>query len=151
MNSACRRAEVEAPRRRRKRVRYSRSWPLAVFEPNRVAGVCVAAALHNASAQGIAFLTHRRFDVGATVLVRLFWHDDQSPQVPAVIRHVTATPDGYLVGCEFDPYWSCESGSDNQDGNATDTHQDDSSADTPSHTVHTPAASDTGVAPGAAR
>ena len=106
MDAACRRAEADGMRRRRQRTRYHRSWPLAVFEPHRTDGMCIAAALHNASNHGIAFLTHRAFDIDSTVLIRLFWHDDQSPQVPAVIRHVSATRDGYLVGCEFDPYWS---------------------------------------------
>jgi len=105
MDSAVRRSEMDGVRRRRQRVRYHRSWPLAVFDPNQMPGTCVAAALHNASNQGIAFLTHRQFDIGATVLIRLFWHDDQSPKAPAVIRHVTPTVDGYLIGCEFDPCW----------------------------------------------
>lgn len=105
MDSAVRRSEVDGVRRRRQRVRYHRSWPLAVFDPEQMPGICVAAALHNASTQGIAFLTNRQFEIGATVLIRLFWHDDQSPKAPAVIRHVTPTPDGYLIGCEFDPYW----------------------------------------------
>lgn len=105
IDAASRRAEVDGARRRRHRMRYHRSWPLAVYDIEQATGACFTAALHNASTQGIAFLTKRRFDLDSTVLIRLFWHDDQSPQVPAVIRHVTPTREGYLVGCEFDPHW----------------------------------------------
>lgn len=99
------RSDVDPNRRRRQRYRHQRSWPLAVLESNHASAAEMTAALHNASDQGIAFLSRRAFDRGSVLLIRLFWHDEQSPRIPAVVRHTTPTADGYLVGCEFDVYW----------------------------------------------
>ena len=100
------RSEVDPNRRRRQRYRYQRSWPLTIVESCSDSATEMTAALHNASDQGIAFLSRRAFERGAVLLVRLFWHDEQSPRVPAVVRHTTPTAEGYLVGCEFDVYWT---------------------------------------------
>jgi hypothetical protein len=48
------------------------------------------------------------------VYVRLFWHDDECPRVPALVRHSTSTKNGYLVGCEF-ILWESHDGLDDDD------------------------------------
>ena len=113
VEAARQRGEYHVHARRRSRRRYHRSWPLSVSPVS--AGLPANAgspadvdqpveatvALHNASQQGIAFLAPRAMDPGAMLLVKLFWHDDDCPRVPAVVRHCTSTKTGYLVGCEF--------------------------------------------------
>ncbi len=90
--------ETESPQRSVRR--YHRSWPLGVSW-NGPGGGDICVALHDASYQGVSFLCDHRFEVGGHLFVRLFWHDDTAPAVPAVVRHATPTPNGYLVGCEF--------------------------------------------------
>jgi hypothetical protein len=60
-----------------------------------------AAALHDASVGGIAFLYRRSIDVGSLVRLRLFWGEADCPLVPAVVRHRTLTNDAFLIGCEY--------------------------------------------------
>jgi len=102
LEAARKRSEHDGRHRRRARRRHARSWPLLVsingkpFEPD------VSAALHNASDLGVGFLSPISMLVGATVYVKLFCYDDFCPRVPAVIRHVTSTEHGFLIGCEFD-------------------------------------------------
>ena len=57
--------------------------------------------LYNASPLGIAFLAPVQLSVGSVVFIKLFWHEELCPRVPAVVRHTTPTAHGYLVGCEF--------------------------------------------------
>ncbi|GJM24286.1 MAG: hypothetical protein DHS20C16_07010 [Phycisphaerae bacterium] len=85
---------------RRDYLRHKRTWPLAIIDPKDP--TCEeAAALHNASVGGIAFLYRRSIDVGSIVRLRLFWGDADSPLVPAVVRHRTLTENGFLIGCEY--------------------------------------------------
>lgn len=100
------RSDVDPNRRRRQRYRHQRSWPLTILESSNASAAEMTAALHNASEQGIAFLSRRPFERGMVLLIRLFWHDEESPRIPALVRHTTPTAEGYLVGCEFDVYWS---------------------------------------------
>lgn len=101
MSFICQRCECDATPGRRADTRYHRTWPLRVTldptSPDREWGV----ALHNASERGIGFLTSRPLAVNQTVFVKLFWDEDDAPHIPALVRHVTATPHGYLVGCSF--------------------------------------------------
>ncbi|HNO76460.1 MAG TPA: PilZ domain-containing protein [Phycisphaerae bacterium] len=85
---------------RRAHPRHNRTWPLAVIDTKHP-GCEEAAALHDASNGGIAFLYRRSIDVGSIVRLRLFWSDADSPLVPAVVRHRTLTDDGFLIGCEY--------------------------------------------------
>lgn len=81
--------------------RYRRTWPLVVTmgpdddEPQ------FSAAMHDASPEGIGFLLDRRLRVGRTLYLKLFGYMDSPLRIPAVVRHVTPRPHGYLVGCEF--------------------------------------------------
>ena len=102
MRVAIDRSEYDAtyqPRRAQRR--YHRSWPLVVCTPGTAGGTDLSVALYNASPLGIAFLSPTALANCSTVLVKLFWHDEDGPRVPAVVRHVTPTEHGYLVGCEF--------------------------------------------------
>jgi hypothetical protein len=102
LEAARERAELDLDRRRRAQRRYHRSWPLLVCVPGgRTLGKDMGVPLHNASALGIAFLAPVHIQVGSVVFIKLFWHEDLSPRVPAVVRHATPTGHGYLVGCEF--------------------------------------------------
>ena len=101
VEAARQRSEVADQHRRRAECRYHRSWPLSIVYHH--AGVtretCVA--LHNASRDGVAFLAPAPAEAGTMVDVRVFWHDDNCPRIPAIVRHCTSTRVGYLVGCEF--------------------------------------------------
>jgi hypothetical protein len=102
LDMARKRAEHDEHHRRRARRRTHRSWPLLVslsgkpFEPD------ISVALHDASDLGIGFLSPVSMLTGSIVYVKLFSYDDFCPRVPAVVRHVTATRHGFLVGCEFE-------------------------------------------------
>ncbi|NOX58218.1 MAG: PilZ domain-containing protein [Planctomycetes bacterium] len=95
-----RRCDVVAADGRRALRRHQRTWPLAVVDP-RDASRVEAAALHDASRRGMAFLYPRAIEVGAVIRLRLFWYDEDCPLVVAVVRHRTPTKDGFLIGCEF--------------------------------------------------
>jgi hypothetical protein len=101
IRAARERCESDNDRRRRGRRRYYRSWPLLVAAEDHCGGPDMCVALYNASPMGIAFLCPRAIAVGTTVLVKLFWHDDLSPYVPAVVRHATRNHHGHLIGCVF--------------------------------------------------
>ena len=101
IRAARERSEFDVDRRRRARRRYRRSWPLLVAPEGAgdEAGMCVA--LYNASPLGIAFLCPRPIPVGTTVLIKLFWHDESSPFVPALVHHATRNHHGHIIGCSF--------------------------------------------------
>ncbi|MCP4590165.1 MAG: PilZ domain-containing protein [bacterium] len=101
IEAAQERGEFDFDRRRRAQRRYHRSWPLMVTIQRGAAEESFCAALHNASPLGIAFLCSRPLPEGATVLLRLFWHDESCPLVPAIVRHASSTPHGCLIGCAF--------------------------------------------------
>jgi hypothetical protein len=89
------------PERRSAGRLHHRSWPMRVMLDPRRDDTDFSVALHNASRQGIAFLTSRPLAVDARIFIRLFWYDDNAVLVPAVVRHATPADGGYLVGCEF--------------------------------------------------
>ncbi|MFH0982104.1 MAG: PilZ domain-containing protein [Planctomycetota bacterium] len=95
------RGEFDIDRCRRTQRRCHRSWPLLVSFQDPALGPDMGVAMHNASPLGIAFLCPRYIPVGATVHVKLFWDDENSPFVPAVVRHATRNAHGYLIGCVF--------------------------------------------------
>lgn len=97
-DAARRRSESDPVHRRRSKRRYHRSWPLAVL----CDGEEMSAALHNASDEGLAFLTCGPVNAGSTVFLKLFCYDESGQYVPAVVRHCTYSEHGYLVGCEFE-------------------------------------------------
>ncbi len=101
VEAAQKRSESQPTPRRRQHRRYHRSWPLAIIYHADDGIGEMGAALHNASGDGLAFLSPRSFDGEELVYLRLFWHDEDSPLVPAVVRHCTPTKSGYLIGCEF--------------------------------------------------
>jgi hypothetical protein len=88
---------------RRSQDRYRRSWPLVVGVQKSTGYTDLSAALHDASASGIAFLSPVAIADRSAVFIKLFWHEPDCPRVPAVVRHVTPTEHGYLIGCEFAP------------------------------------------------
>ena len=92
-----RRSECDPISRRRSKRRYHRSWPLSVL----CEGVEMSAALHNASDEGIAFLSHSPVTPDIVVFIKLFCYDESAAYVPAVVRHSTHTEHGHLIGCEF--------------------------------------------------
>lgn len=87
--------------RRRAGARHYRTWPLAVTMGPHDDEPQFSAALHDASPEGIGFLFNRRLKVGRTLYLKLFGFMDSPMRIPAVVRHVTPHPHGYLVGCEF--------------------------------------------------
>lgn len=99
------RSHPETPGPLRAETRYRRSWPLLIAPQDRTqdrrADHHISVALSDASPSGVAFLSSQPFPLDSIVMVRLFWQDQTSPQVPAVIRHTTQTEHGYLVGAEF--------------------------------------------------
>jgi hypothetical protein len=101
VDAARMRSDRRVEPKRRSRQRYHRSWPLSVIFHDGQTAMEHTVALHNASLQGLAFLSPLHLEPGMIVYVRLFWYDDACPRVPAVVRHSTATKTGYLVGCEF--------------------------------------------------
>jgi len=86
---------------RRSQDRYRRSWPLVVGVQKPTGYVDLSVALHDASLSGIAFLSPVAISDSSAVFIKLFWHEPDCPRVPAVVRHVTPTEHGYLIGCEF--------------------------------------------------
>lgn len=102
LDAARKRAEHDGQQRRRARRRTHRSWPLLVSISGKPFQPDVSSALHDASDLGIGFLSPVSIPVGTTVYLKLFCYDEFCPRVPAVVRHVTATEYGFLVGCEFD-------------------------------------------------
>jgi hypothetical protein len=102
LEAARKRAEQDQHHRRRARRRTHRSWPLLVSMNGKAFDSDVSTALHDASDLGIGFLSPVSMGAGTTVYVKLFCYDDFCPRVPAVVRHVTSTEHGFLVGCEFD-------------------------------------------------
>ena len=112
VEAARKRSEHDPSQRRRSCRRYHRSWPLLVsldrapFEADERDDVNdehadISVALHNGSELGIGFLSPQSMSIGAMVFIKLFAYDDGCPRVPAIVRHVTPTVHGYLVGCEF--------------------------------------------------
>jgi len=99
ITAARERSEFDIDTRRRAMRRYHRSWPLLVCTPD--SSREISAALHSASAGGIGFVCERAFPVGGLVLVKLFWYEDRSLRVPALVRHATPYCHGILNGCEF--------------------------------------------------
>lgn len=113
VEAARKRSEHDPSQRRRSCRRYHRSWPLLVSFDRAPFGMGehadlndehadISVALHNGSELGIGFLSPQSMIIGATVFIKLFAYDDGCPRVPAVVRHVTPTVHGYLIGCEFD-------------------------------------------------
>ncbi len=100
-DEAQRRCEQQPAAQRRTERRFHRSWPLAIRLHRGGVEREIGVALHNASQHGIAFLSPLPFETDAVVRIRLFWHDEECPLVPAVVRHCTFGGRGYLVGCEF--------------------------------------------------
>ncbi len=100
IRAAHQRSECEVDSDGRVRRRYHRSWPMLV---SRVDGddTETSVALHNAAVLGVSFLSSQCFAAGATVFIKLFWYDSCCARIPAVVRHVTRTEHGYLIGCEF--------------------------------------------------
>jgi hypothetical protein len=86
---------------RRSQDRYRRSWPLVVGVQKPSGYVDFSVALHDASLSGIAFFSPVAMPDCSAVLIKLFWHEPDCLRVPAVVRHVTPTEHGYLIGCEF--------------------------------------------------
>lgn len=87
--------------RRRSHRRYHRSWPLLVSFRDSERSTDLSVALHDASPDGVGFLSHREIPVGSLVHIKLFWHDDTAYRVPATVRHATETDHGFLIGCSF--------------------------------------------------
>lgn len=58
-------------------------------------------ALYNAGEEGLAFLSTDEYHVGNRLLLKLFRHDSNSPDIPAVVRYARETAHGFLVGCRF--------------------------------------------------
>jgi hypothetical protein len=102
LDAARKRSEHDEHHRRRARRRHHRSWPLLVSVNGKAFDLDISAALHNASDLGIGFLSPVSMVTGATVYLKLFCYDDFCPRVPALVRHVTTTEHGFLVGCEFE-------------------------------------------------
>jgi hypothetical protein len=98
VHAARQRSESDSVQRRRSQRRYHRSWPLVVWFDGSDSG----AALHNASDQGIAFLSCCPMTPDSVVFVKLFGYEEGCPCVPAVVRHSTQTEHGFLIGCEFE-------------------------------------------------
>ncbi|MCB9849502.1 MAG: PilZ domain-containing protein [Phycisphaerales bacterium] len=88
------------PARRRER-RFHRTWPLSVSYRHKGEHIQIGVALYNASPGGIAFLGPHPVNRDEIVRIQLFWHDDECPRVPAIVRHCTRRADAFLVGCEF--------------------------------------------------
>ena len=101
MEAARERGEFDFERRRRAQRRYHRSWPLLMSFGDSHLGPDMCVALHNASPLGIAFLCSQHIPVDTTILIKLFWHDESGPFIPAVVRHSTRNHHGYIVGCAF--------------------------------------------------
>lgn len=99
MASAKVRSEVDLTTRRRAHRRFHRSWPLLISNA-RGSGE-ISAALYNASAEGIGFLCEEPFEVGDLVLIKLFWLDEASLRVPALVRHIRPHKQALLVGCQY--------------------------------------------------
>ena len=101
LDAAQQRCEIlHSPRRRRLR-HYHNAWPLEIRLNHNEPAQEFAAALHNATDVGLAFLSPRQITSGTRIFVKLFWHEADAPRVPAVVRHNTPTEQGNLVGCEF--------------------------------------------------
>jgi len=96
-----RRAEPDSVQQRRGERRIHRTWPLVVRIANGKHEVRLSAALYNASSGGIAFLAPLPIPPGTKVQIQLFWHDDDCPRVPAIVRHCTVHLNHQLIGCEF--------------------------------------------------
>lgn len=101
VNFARQRSYSDVHNRRRTHRRYHRSWPLLVAFNNDGKHEDVSVALHDASPEGVGFLSNRPIPVGTVIHVKLFWHDETAYRVPATIRHSTQTDHGYLIGCSF--------------------------------------------------
>lgn len=95
------RSTSHPPTWRRKSRRYHRSWPLLIATCERSCVQEYSAALHDASDDGIGFMTDHMFEAGEVVYLQLFWHEAGALRIPAVVRHVNPTPQGILVGCEY--------------------------------------------------
>ena len=102
LEAARKRSEHDTHHRRRSRRRHHRSWPLLISVNGKPFDSDISAALHDASDLGIGFLSPVSMMIGATVYLKLFCYDDFCPRVPAVVRHVTKTKHGFLVGCEYE-------------------------------------------------
>ena len=102
LEAARKRSEHDDHQRRRARRRHHRSWPLLVSLSGKPYDIDISAALHDASSLGIGFLSPIQLLAGSVVYLKLFCYDDFCPRVPALVRHVTQTEHGFLVGCEYD-------------------------------------------------
>ena len=114
VDTARQRGEHRVHPARRSGRRYQRSWPLSIALTRDDRTLDISVALHNASQQGIAFLAPQGIEVGTLLHVKLFWHDEDCPRIPAVVRHCTPTKGGYLIGCEF-VLWDENVGEDEPD------------------------------------
>ena len=95
------RSDCTPPGSVRSGTRYFRSWPLTVSMPSHPDKPRFGTVLYDASDTGIGFLSHLKIEPGAIVHIGLFWHDDNAPLVPAVVRHTTTHNDSYVIGCEY--------------------------------------------------
>lgn len=86
---------------RRRALRCQRSWPLVIGSHAAGALVEHSAALHDASCDGIGFMTEHRYEANQLVFVRLFWHDPAALWIPAIVRHVQDTSGARLVGTQY--------------------------------------------------
>jgi hypothetical protein len=102
LEAARKRSEHDEHHRRRARRRHHRSWPLSISVNGKPFDTDVSAALHDASELGIGFLSPVSMLAGSTVYLKLFCYDDFCPRVPALVKHVTRTKHGFLIGCEYD-------------------------------------------------
>jgi hypothetical protein len=87
--------------RRRSARQAHPQWPLLITLGDRSYDAPVQGIVHNVSEQGIAICTRRSVPAGSTIFVKLFSREEFCPRVPAVVRHINPTREGYLLGCEF--------------------------------------------------
>ncbi len=95
------RATKDPEMRRRSQQRYHRSWPLLISHIDNGVFIEHSAALHDACDHGIGFMCDELHAMDAQLFVRLFWYDSTALRIPAAVRHVTTTPQGNLIGTEF--------------------------------------------------
>ncbi|MHC5109772.1 MAG: PilZ domain-containing protein [Planctomycetota bacterium] len=83
---------------------YHGKWPILVTFDSEQQHQEVSVSLENISETGLAFYLQEEVAVGRRVWVTLFSSEAIRPRLSAVVRHVTDTKSGYLVGCEFQPF-----------------------------------------------
>ena len=101
VNSARQQGYRNVDLRRRAKRYYHRSWPILVSYRNGQCSDELSVPMRDVSELGIGFLSSDPFEVGSSVFIKVFWYDRSRPRLPAVVRHVTVSEDGYIIGCEF--------------------------------------------------